>query len=622
MRCWFPPYAWSKAPRRACALRCWVDYNATVPDDIREILNDRIRAARAARLCPDLVIPVRLRLWSRKSEWLKHKPPGKPTSPIISKKQSKYYIWPACAPGQGDAAICFGGALVTMWHPALGDLLQFGPFLSQRERFVTLCGTNPTRYTAPRQREWHDIVEERLDSDVADPEMHFDQPNAGDDDDSSESKGASYFGREWKHDGRAEDWTQETLKRGLEKIDTFTPGTSIYAWLWEFRRKVRSEDSSKKNKHRRREVPDTYEIHDSDSDSEAEEISHAENMAACQPEQYRHMEHVDFRAALANLPKKQREALNLLYFYDSYKEAAVRFGCSEAAFERLVNRGRARLASVAPDKAVDSFGLTSNTLRSPYDPLYEVNRTPGQSSLKQGDALEAKRFPKLPTIAIARFPNFERGSQDRRQKERRVTQCLMREFEAEVSPVKICPSENCTPPYLLGRAQRRPFDLGPFFRADLYPGFDLPVPFDTKTQARWRTGLIGIWDPQLEIPEPTVPPIALLREVEGKQKKWMMDKEQEQYEDDKRAHPDFWAEAERVWPRRPEPAKPLCEPGKTVLSLLIRRLEQAKPEHNTLDYNTRAAPPRPGETREQQTARLWLELAALEAEREVIRRAA
>src|SRR5438093_11914968 len=115
--------------------------------------------------CGEPIIPVRLRLWRRGSEWLKRKPPGKATSPVVT---SKSHIWPACAPGQGDGGICFGGAVVTLWcpkvdgegHPVVGRLLEFGPFQSSRQRFFSLCGEQANPYAVLRQEEWDSGVEE------------------------------------------------------------------------------------------------------------------------------------------------------------------------------------------------------------------------------------------------------------------------------------------------------------------------------------------------------------------------------------------------------------------------------------------------------------------------------
>jgi RNA polymerase sigma-70 factor (ECF subfamily) len=548
------------APKR------WAAENSIIPDEIRLVLGDPPQAARSRRPCPELLIPIRTaRLWRIESEW-----------------------WPA--PEQGCHAImCFGGGLKTLWHPALRDHarkakrsapgqlrdrlhdepFEFDPFRRLRRGFFALCkdvhldpddadsddedsnemgdGDGDTR----RREWWCDIKEKRADADDANPEKYFDKaaPNDGD---QGKRRGASYFdGRRWTHDGRVEDWVQETLARALKKTDAYELGTSVHAWLQEFRRKVIGEDIRKYG--RRGEVPDTYNI----SDDEEDEVGYAENLA-CRPNQHGHLEYADYRAALAGLTPEQREALDLIAFGYTCKEAATRCGCSEAAFEKRVNRARAKLASVAPHdvgtdgrciETADNFSLPSNAYRSPYDRLREVSPSNHRSPLKQGDALEDKRFPELPKIEIARFPKGKRYSQDRCQ-DRRVLRYLMREFEADVRPAKICPPETITRD-LIGPPKRRPFDLGPFFQADLYPGFDLPAPLDAAAEACWaetkawkRTGglrpdggsLVGLsWTGKRRVADFPVAGVSL--------KAWLRDREE--LARDMEEHPDYYEKVAR-----------------------------------------------------------------------------
>jgi RNA polymerase sigma-70 factor (ECF subfamily) len=104
---------------------------------------------------------------------------------------------------------------------------------------------------------------------------------------------------------RADDLVQETLMKAWAKFDTFQEGTNLRAWLFTI---LRNEFYSQVRK-RGREVEDA-------------EGTYAAKLAS-QPTQTGHMDMSDFRAALAQLPPDQREALILVGASGfSYEEAA------------------------------------------------------------------------------------------------------------------------------------------------------------------------------------------------------------------------------------------------------------------------------------------------------------
>ena len=150
---------------------------------------------------------------------------------------------------------------------------------------------------------------------------------------------------------RADDLVQETLLRALTNIDSFEPGTNMSAWLFTILRNLFRSEYRK----RRREVEDA------DGRFSASLKS--------QPGQPSHMEFEEFRAALAQLPPDQREALILVGASGfSYEEAAQICGSAVGTIKSRVNRARIRLAEllaiegareIGPDGATQAV-LTGN----------------------------------------------------------------------------------------------------------------------------------------------------------------------------------------------------------------------------------------------------------------------
>jgi RNA polymerase sigma-70 factor (ECF subfamily) len=116
------------------------------------------------------------------------------------------------------------------------------------------------------------------------------------------------------------------------------------AWLFTIlRNHFRSE-----YRKRRREVEDT-------------EGHYAETLKS-QPEQYGQVEFKEFRAALAQLPPDQREALILVGASGfSYEEAARICGCAVGTIKSRVNRARTRLAELMHVNSAEDFGPDQQT---------------------------------------------------------------------------------------------------------------------------------------------------------------------------------------------------------------------------------------------------------------------
>jgi RNA polymerase sigma-70 factor, ECF subfamily len=128
---------------------------------------------------------------------------------------------------------------------------------------------------------------------------------------------------------RADDLVQECLAKALLNIGSFTSGTNLLAWLFTILRNAYYSDFRK----HRREVSDTDGVHSA-------------NLVSS-PTQDDHMDFLDFREALQQLPPDQREALILIGAAGlSYEEAAQICNCATGTMKSRVSRPRARLTEL------------------------------------------------------------------------------------------------------------------------------------------------------------------------------------------------------------------------------------------------------------------------------------
>lgn len=138
---------------------------------------------------------------------------------------------------------------------------------------------------------------------------------------------------------RADDLVQETLVKAWSNIDTFVEGTNLRAWLFTILRNIYYSEYRK----RRREVADP-------------DGTFAAKLATA-PAQSGHMDLLDFRAALQQLPSDQREALILIGASGlSYEEAAGICGCAIGTMKSRVNRARSHLAEMLSITSGTEFG--------------------------------------------------------------------------------------------------------------------------------------------------------------------------------------------------------------------------------------------------------------------------
>jgi RNA polymerase sigma-70 factor (ECF subfamily) len=138
-----------------------------------------------------------------------------------------------------------------------------------------------------------------------------------------------------KTDG-ADDLVQETLVRAWANREGFEPGTNLMAWLYTILRNAFYTEFRK----RRREVPDT-------DGQFAATLAH-------RPSQESHLGFQEFRAALAQLPDDQREAVLLVGSSGlSYEEAAKICACAVGTMKSRVHRARARLGAMLSMSATE-----------------------------------------------------------------------------------------------------------------------------------------------------------------------------------------------------------------------------------------------------------------------------
>ncbi len=127
----------------------------------------------------------------------------------------------------------------------------------------------------------------------------------------------------------ADDLVQETVLKAWSRLDSFTPGTSMRAWLFTI---LRNSYYSMLRKGRR-------EAEDADG-------AHAARLSQA-PDHDGRLALRDFAAAFAQLPDDQREVLILIGASGfSYEEAAQTCGCAIGTIKSRANRGRAKLAEL------------------------------------------------------------------------------------------------------------------------------------------------------------------------------------------------------------------------------------------------------------------------------------
>ncbi len=142
----------------------------------------------------------------------------------------------------------------------------------------------------------------------------------------------------------ADDLVQETLVKAWSNADKFQPGTNLRAWLFTILRNT----FYSLRRSRALEVADVEGLHAA--------------RLAVRPGQEGHLDLMDFRRVLAELPDEQREALILIGASGlSYEEAAEVCGSAVGTMKSRVNRARVRMAELLGIENADDIGPDRNS---------------------------------------------------------------------------------------------------------------------------------------------------------------------------------------------------------------------------------------------------------------------
>lgn len=142
----------------------------------------------------------------------------------------------------------------------------------------------------------------------------------------------------------ADDMVQDTLVKAWTNIEKFEPGTNLRAWLFTILRNTYYSHQRKA----KREIGDVDGIL-------------TESMSQ-KPDHDGRLQMSDFRAAFAQLPDEQREALILVGASGfAYEEAAGMCGVAVGTIKSRVNRARKRLSELMHlDDDDDALELTDS----------------------------------------------------------------------------------------------------------------------------------------------------------------------------------------------------------------------------------------------------------------------
>ena len=132
-----------------------------------------------------------------------------------------------------------------------------------------------------------------------------------------------------RNSATADDMVQDAVEKAWVNFDKFKPGTNMRAWLFTILRNTYYSSRRKA----KREVADPEGVF--------------VGQMSEKPAHDGHLQMEEFRAAFAELPDEQREALTLVGASGfSYEEAAEMCDCAVGTIKSRANRARKRLAEL------------------------------------------------------------------------------------------------------------------------------------------------------------------------------------------------------------------------------------------------------------------------------------
>ena len=141
----------------------------------------------------------------------------------------------------------------------------------------------------------------------------------------------------------ADDMMQDAVLKAWSKMDTFTPGTNMRAWLFTILRNTYYTSRRKLN----REVADIDNVF-------------SEKMSV-KPDHDGRLQMMDFKQAFDQLPDEQREALILIGASGfSYEDAGEMCGVATGTMKSRVNRARAKLTELLQLDEDEALELTDS----------------------------------------------------------------------------------------------------------------------------------------------------------------------------------------------------------------------------------------------------------------------
>jgi RNA polymerase sigma-70 factor (ECF subfamily) len=180
----------------------------------------------------------------------------------------------------------------------------------------------------------------------------------------------------------AEDLVQDTVLSALKGRHLFTPGSNLKAWLYTI---LRNRFFTLKRK--RREVEDPEGL--------------LEANLSVQASQHDHLEYLEARQIVSDLPKHFKDAVLLASEGFSYQEMATTLQVAEGTVKSRVARGRKMLSQIASGETINQ--KRKDEIKKIYLPPVRVVASVRQRLIPAGRLCLIGRDLRQQTVQIYRF---------------------------------------------------------------------------------------------------------------------------------------------------------------------------------------------------------------------------